>query len=104
MPIYDYMCEECDHVTSDFTTISKRKKMFPCEKCGKDSPRYYGNHVTANADHPRISIAMGVQPCQIAEAMKAFPGSRYNKEGNLLIANRAEKKLRMKQRGYTEYS
>jgi len=103
IPLYDYYCEDCDNVTTEFETGSKRRKTLPCEKCGKEIPRFYGNHVVGHKDSPRISRAMGVHPSQIKEAMKAFPGSRYDREGNLLIRNRTEKKLRMKQRGYAEW-
>lgn len=103
MPIYEYLCETCQHVSTDVETVSKRKKELPCEVCGKMVPRFYGNHVVTSKDCPRVSRAMGVHPSQIKAAMQKWPGSRYDVYGNLLIANRTEKKLRMKQREYTEY-
>jgi len=51
----------------------------------------------------RWSDAMGVHPNQIPEAIKRYPGSVYDKEGRLLIRNRAHKKFEMKRRGYIEY-
>jgi len=61
------------------------------------------NSMRRQIDKPRKSAAMGVHPSQIGEAMRAYPGSRYDKNGHLLIANRAEKKVRLRQRGYIEY-
>jgi hypothetical protein len=47
---------------------------------------------------------MGVHPSQIGQAMKKWPGSRYNPDtGALLIQNRTEKKARIRQRGYIEF-
>jgi hypothetical protein len=47
---------------------------------------------------------MGIHPSQIEAAMKKWPGSRYDARGNLLLQNLAEKKVRMKQRGYVDYN
>ncbi|HDZ13506.1 hypothetical protein LCGC14_1310370 [marine sediment metagenome] len=90
----------------DFAPISKREESVPCSECGKSSPRSYVSSMSSKTqvgDKPRKSVAMGVHPSQIEEAMKRFPGSRYDKNGHLEIANRAEKKVRLKQRNYVEY-
>ena len=93
MPTYGYLCPSCGQEMEDFALIKDRKETMPCTKCSTDSPRHFGGSTVGHKDNPS----------QIKEAMRAFPGSRYDASGALLIANRAEKKLRMKQRGYTEY-
>lgn len=104
MPIYEYRCKACGNVMEEFLTISQMTQTIPCDKCGKEAGKTFSNAVNSQmVDRPRKSVAMGVHPSQIPEAMRRFPGSRYDKNGHLLIANRAEKKLRMKQRGYCEY-
>lgn len=103
MPTYGYKCVECGTESEDFALISNRKETVPCLKCGKESPRHFGSSQVGHKDNPRRSLAMGVHPSQIQAAMKKWPGSQYDSSGALLIANRAEKKLRMRQRGYTEY-
>jgi hypothetical protein len=61
-------------------------------------------HVGIFSEEERVSLAMGVHPEQIPEAMKAYPGSRYREDGALLYKGRSGKKAAMKQRGYTEYA
>ena len=104
MPTYAYRCTACGTESEDFALIKDRKGVLPCPKCGKGSPRYFGNHQVGLKDNPRKSVAMGVHPSQIEAATKKWPGSRYDSSGALLIANRTEKKLRMKQRGWMEYN
>jgi len=88
---------------NEVETISKRRQEVPCTKCGKMSPRSYDGSTGGFKDNPRESLAMGVHPSQIKDAMKRYPGSRYRSDGALLIQNRTEKKVRMDQRGYCEY-
>ncbi len=106
MPCYKYKCDDCGTEMQEFSTISKRAETVPCSECGKQSQRNYMSSMsskTQQADTDRVSIAMGVHPSQIEEAMKRFPGSRYDKNGHLHYKGRAEKKVRMKQRNYIEY-
>ncbi|MHA2022567.1 MAG: FmdB family zinc ribbon protein [Candidatus Thorarchaeota archaeon] len=103
MPFYQYKCD-CGKAFEIFVTMSEMKGEVDCPICGKKAPRdYSGKCNIALRDNPRVSRAMGVQPSQVDIAMKKWPGSRYDAQGNLLIANRAEKLQRMKQRGYTEF-
>ena len=106
MPIYHYQCPECETIMEDFAPISKREETVPCSECGEQSPRSYASSTsteTQQTDTDRVSIAMGVHPSQIEEAMKMFPGSRYDKNGHLHYSGRTEKKVRLKQRNYIEY-
>jgi hypothetical protein len=67
----------------------------------KRSKRYSFN--TDLVNNERWSDAMGVNPDQIPEAMKIFPGSTYDSEsGRLLIKNRKHKLFEAKRRGYAE--
>ena len=38
MPIYDFICESCDH-TFDKLVVSFSVKHVPCKKCGKTAHR-----------------------------------------------------------------
>lgn len=102
MPLYVFLCE-CGERIEDICPIKDRKQEMECPKCGKMAPRNFAKATVGMKDNPRVSRAMGVHPSQIEAAMRKYPGSRYDKDGNLLIANRTEKKLRMKQRNYIEY-
>jgi putative FmdB family regulatory protein len=35
MPLFEYRCNKCEHVTS-FLENSKNQSKHPCEKCGSD--------------------------------------------------------------------
>lgn len=51
----------------------------------------------------RRSWAMAVHPDQIPDAMKKWPGSKYDsKTGQLIYKGRTGKKVAMKARGYIE--
>lgn len=83
-----------------------RKYGIHCPKCKTrlvSREAIWVNYRSPVCDKPRKSVAMGVRPEDIPKAMKKWPGSRYDKTGALEISGRAEKKVRMKQRGYIEY-
>jgi len=103
MPLYHYICEECSHLTEDVCSFSEKQDDVACEKCGSTTYESFKRNDKGNAENPRESLAMGVHPSQIEIAQKKWPGSRYNPEtGRLKIRNRAEKKVRLRQRGWIE--
>jgi hypothetical protein len=53
-------------------------------------------------ENVRYSRSMGTRSDLIEQAKKAYPGSEYLPDGRLVIHNRHEKLLRMKQRGMEE--
>lgn len=103
MPLFRYVCD-CGHVTEDICSFANKQKTMECEECGGLAEESFNRRpVTGNVETIRFSRAMGVHPSQIPMAMKKWPGSVYNKKGQLRIQGRTEKKVRMKQRGYIEY-
>ena len=36
MPIYEYTCEKCDHVTETLRQMAQADAPLPCESCGSD--------------------------------------------------------------------
>jgi hypothetical protein len=103
MPIYAYRCKNA-HVTEKFVAEMQPYLTCKCETCGAKAKRSFRDEQfsTDLVHNERWSDSMGVQPHQVKEAEKTFPGSTYNEEGQLLIKNRKHKKLEMKRRGYTE--
>lgn len=103
MPIYVYKCE-CGTVIEDFLSTMNPKKTAKCPSCGKRANRSYMSEAknTDLVDNERWSESMGVQPSQVQEAMKTFPGSTYDSTGRLLIKNRKHKLFEAKRRGYAE--
>lgn len=37
MPMYDYVCPECGHVTEAMSSYADRESQCPCEACGHDA-------------------------------------------------------------------
>jgi hypothetical protein len=54
-------------------------------------------------EHERVSLALGVNPEQIPQALKIHPDAKFDKRGNMILKNRTEKKQRLKERGWVEY-
>ena len=108
----NFECRRCDF--EKFIPDGKEDTPRRCPKCGsgtftlrfcREKPKKEPliNIDATMQSRERWSDAMGVHPSQIPEAMKRYPGSVYDKEGRLLIRNRAHKKYEMKRRGYVEY-
>lgn len=63
-------------------------------------PNYY------EKDNTRYSYSLGCRPSQLKEMQKLHPGARFVKKGHgyvMEIRNRADKKRRMKERGFIEF-
>jgi hypothetical protein len=103
MPIYCYKCKN-GHVTEKFVAAMHPYVSCDCETCGRKARRSFSDEMfnTDLVNNERVSESMGVQPHQIQEAMKTFPGSEYTKDGGLKIHSRKHKKEEMKRRGYVE--
>lgn len=104
MPIYEYICPQ-GHEHEELMSGYNPPDSPACPQCGAYCRRNRSAEYvhTDCMDHPRWSEAMGVNPDQIPEAMRRFPGSTYDSEGRLLVKNRADKKKKMKERGYIEF-
>lgn len=66
----------------------------------------YDGYFVCQEDHPRISRALGVTQKELdsGEAYKRHPGAEFTPEGYMLIHNRQEKLLRIKQAGMMEFN
>lgn len=107
MPIYVYRCD-CGRVVEEFTHEYCPPANLVCNGCGGIAQRRLdmelGSVDSQQVENPRWSASMGVEPNQIPDAMRLFPGSEYHPvSGDLLIKNRKHKLDEMKRRGYTEY-
>ena len=103
MPMHNFICEDCDHITQELFAIREEKIAPSCEECdGKTEWTMVAKHNQVNGEKERVSSALGVHPSQIADgsAFKLHPGARFNKRGDMILKNRTEHKLRLKQRGW----
>lgn len=82
-----------------------------CPDCGSKSkrvrydPKTTGNKYKANicyAENERYSRSMGVPPAQIKEYQEKFPGSEYNKFGDLRIKNYKHREYERKRRNMVD--
>jgi hypothetical protein len=77
-----------------------------CPECGSRQYKIiydFKNENNMAEDNLRWSASMGCNPEEIPLFQKLYPGSEYHPEtGDLLIKNRAHKKMEMKRRGYDE--
>ena len=55
MPIYEYICQRCDHVEAVFTKYELRDAPQTCEQCGADVKRGY--HTPPNVRTPKTSVS-----------------------------------------------
>jgi len=104
IPIYEYQCVSCKQITEKFESFRSNSKGTKCEKCGQLAKRIISLPSTNCKDSIRYSVSMGIDPSQIKEAERIYPGSRYTPDGRLIIHHRKEKLERMKQRNYEEYN
>jgi putative FmdB family regulatory protein len=101
MPIYQYKCP-CNFEFEVYTKTYKPSTYITCEKCGKKAKKIISLPNTDLVNNERWSNTMGVNPRQIPEAMKKYPGSVYNQKGQLRIDNRKDKLKKAKERGFRE--
>lgn len=105
MPLYEYTCEKCGEVVDLQFTMKDMPHTAPCE-CGGTMGRTFssGNAPNLDVEHVRYSLALGMNPEQIAsgEAARIHPGAEFDSRGLMKIHNRAEKLKRIKERGLRE--
>lgn len=106
MPVYNFLCDKCDHITSDIQPMKRDNEYekCPCEECGGETEhtlQSVGNN-RIFGDKERISSALGVHPSQIADGsvFKVHPGANFDHDGNMILKNRTEQKRRLKERGW----
>lgn len=105
MPIYEYTCEKCGNTAEHSFSMKEMPHSIPCP-CGKSMTRSFsaGNSPNLDVGHVRYSLALGMDPAQIAsgEANRVHPGAEFDSRGLMKIHNRAEKLRRIKERGLRE--
>lgn len=106
MPRIFFICDSCGEETDDLLPFNVPRVGAKCSCGSKKRPRQdftpRGKIVTG--DKQRVSTALGVHVSQIAsgEAEKIHPGATYDRDGNMLIKNYAEKKQRLRERNWVD--
>lgn len=102
MPIYSYLCT-CGKSFDEPRSIGDRERpaMCPCglmahqDKVGSMKP-----HTDMGYQKEILSDALGVHPCQIAEAQRRFPNHRFHPDGRMILGSHQERKKVMKELGF----
>lgn len=109
MPLYTFKCTKCGLMFDQIECMEHRNNAQICPGCNGPASRDaeaelsgLGNVDETTKDHVRYSNSMGVNPSQIAEAERAYPGSKYTPDGRLIINSRQHKLMEMKRRGMEE--
>jgi putative FmdB family regulatory protein len=105
MPLYIFKCSRCGLVFDHIECTEHRNDAQVCPGCNGPASRNIEEECAGRKqipEHTRLSKAMGVNPEQIPEAMKAYPGSEYTPNGDLIIHSRQHKLKEMKRRGMEE--
>ena len=103
MPIFDFICEECTEITTEFYHGFEEHTPPICSKCGGTTYRsWMTTGKSLCGDKERISSSLGVHPSQIADGsvFKLHPGARFNHRGDMILASRSEQKQRLRERGW----
>lgn len=106
MPRYLHKCDNCDQTADEFRPASESSKLPICPGCGKPMPRDYSAELPGAQTEwaePLRSVAAGIHPAEVAQAMKENPHHRYDpKTGDMLFNSPSHKKQCLKDIGMHE--
>ena len=102
MPIHEYICPE-KHITEKFSHGHRPSYIIKCERCNLPARKMVSRVNTDLTNNERYSNSMGVNPRQIPEAERLYPGSRYTPDGRLIVMSRKDKLRKIKQRNLIEF-
>lgn len=63
MPVYEYACEKCGHVTEALRRMAEADEPAPCEKCGKPTKRAHSVAAVATGGRETSLPMGGCCPC-----------------------------------------
>jgi len=89
MPLYEYKCEDCGHVTGVVCRMADVPLVAVCDGCGSDNTiRQYGFH-GGNKEYgsPIVSQSLAMNPNQITEHNRMFPDVKVTDEGCPVFTN-----------------
>jgi putative FmdB family regulatory protein len=118
MPIYDFKCTKCGYEFEEFSLVEHRDKTRKCNSCLGPACRNIKKQLQSSKvcqpDNVRFSWALGVcnpnNPEEMRIAHEVHPGAEFDGLGRMVIHNRQEKMLRMKEKSksigteWVEYS
>lgn len=109
MPVYCYVCRNCDHRVERLLPVDGRNDPHTCPACslGDHSVNMVRDlhaeqvHSTDQEYHtPVYSSSLGINPAQIPEALRTFPHHEYAPDGRMILRSHAQRKRVMKELGF----
>ena len=107
MPIYNFACKKCEHITPDLQPMKRDNEYEPvaCAECGgKTEHTLQSVQSRVLGDKRRVSSALGCHQSQIDDGsiFKVHPGAEFDKDCNMVLKNFTEKKRRLRERGWVD--
>ncbi len=104
MPIYNFVCEDCDNIVQEFFNRSDEKTPPICECSGKMEITFRAMNSLGGGHKERVSTALGVHVSQIQDGsvFKVHPGARFNHNGDMILKDLGEQKKRLKERNWVD--
>lgn len=104
MPLYEFQCGACGHVTGVIAPMSSVPTTAPCEMgCSLPAARIYSFN-SGNVDYavPIVSQSLAMHPEQIDEHKKLFPDIPVTEDGCPVFSNFADHEAYLKKTGFTK--
>lgn len=113
MPVYSFICGECQFRDDHVRTIAQRNEPTPCPVCAGDGKtslmardffaEQTGRPPEAEYGRPFLSEALGVHPSQVDEARRRFPDHKFTPDGRMVIESHKERKRVLKDLGFVDH-
>jgi len=104
MPLYEFQCSKCFHVTSVVAPMNAVPKTVDCERgCAYQTRRLFSFN-TGNVDYanPIVSQSLAMHPEQIDEHKRLFPEIKVTDDGCPVFSNYADHEAYLKKTGFTK--
>jgi putative FmdB family regulatory protein len=104
MPLYEFQCGECGHVTGVIAPMSSVPTTTPCEMgCSLPSTRIFSFN-SGNVDYanPIVSQSLAMHPEQIDEHKRLFPDIPVTPDGCPVFSNFADHEAYLKKTGFVK--
>ena len=102
MPLYEFKCGECGHVTGVTAPMKAAPIGENCESCGSMNTSRIFEFREGNRDYatPIVSQSLAMHPEQIGEHRRLFPEIKVTDDGCPVFSNYADHDAYLKKTGF----
>lgn len=101
MPMYEMACPN-GHRFEVFGHMANPPTTGACPICQSPGERVWSSPA-GRVFQEQLSEALGVDPSQIAEAIKWYPHHRFHPDGRMILSSPSEKRQVLKDLGYADF-